>query len=95
MLRASVFPTIRKYFHVLWEVRCARTPVRICWIMLMFGVPTASPFRHRCTVGVDQDPPVCHEVQGDIMTRRQPAAVLLCCGGGWSAVVCGTREEFR
>ena len=29
------------------------------------------------SVGIDRDPPVCHDVQGDIMTDRQPAAVLL------------------
>ena len=34
-------------------------------------------------MGIDWDPPVCHDVQVDIMTERQPAAVLLCCCGGW------------
>ena len=42
------------------------------------GPPTASPFGHRCTVGVNRDPPVCHDVQGDIVTERQPVG---CCVG--------------
>ena len=41
------------------------------------GPPTASPFGHRCTVGVNRDPPVCHDVQGDIVTERQPVVVVV------------------
>ena len=44
------------------------------------GLPTAFPCGHRCTVGIDRDPPMCHDAQGDIKAKRQP----LC---GWCCLV--------
>ena len=39
--------------------------------------PTAPSTRHKCTEGVDQDPRVCHDARGDIMTERQLVLVRL------------------
>ena len=39
--------------------------------------PTASPFGHPRTAGVNWDPRVCHDVQGDITTERQLVLVHL------------------
>ena len=59
--------------------------------VVVFGV---SPEGHWCTVGTDQDAPVCHDVQGDTMTERQPAVVVVAVVCSWF-VCCGTRELFR
>ena len=56
-------------------VPCGSTNNVSCVVVL--GPPTASPFGHRCTVGVNRDPPVCHDVQGDIVTERQPFVVVV------------------
>ena len=34
-------------------------------------------------MGIDREPPVCHDVQGDIMTKRKPAAVVVAVWSGW------------
>ena len=31
--------------------------------------------RHRCTVGIDRDPPMCLDAQGGIKAKRQPFVV--------------------
>ena len=36
-----------------------------------FGPPTALPCGHRCTVGIDRDPPMCFDAQGGIKAKRQ------------------------
>ena len=38
----------------------------------VFVVPTAFPCGHRCTVGIDRDPPVCLDAHGGIKAKRQP-----------------------
>ena len=40
-----------------------------------FGLPTAFPCGDRCTVGIDQDPPMCLDAQGGIKAKRQPFVV--------------------
>ena len=49
------------------------------------GLPTAFPCRHLCTVGIDQDPPMCFDAQGGIKAKRQPfvvGVVVKSCGLG-------------
>ena len=53
----------------LWSV------VHIRPLMLSHQQPPSK--RHRCTVSVDQDPRVCHDAQGDIMTDLQLALARL------------------
>ena len=56
-----------------------------CVVCGAFGLPTAFPCGHRCTVGIDQDPPMCLDAQGGIKAKRQPfviGVVLKCCGLG-------------
>ena len=53
-----------------------------CWVMvervgLLMSHPQPALSGHPCTVGVNQDPQVCHDVQGDIMTERQLVLVRL------------------
>ena len=59
--------------------KCAARVLFCVPVGLMLRLPTASPYGH----------------WGDIMTERQLAAVLVCCCGGLSVVVCGTREFGR
>ena len=50
-----------------------------------FGPPTTFPFVHRCTVGIDRDPPMCLDAQGGIKAKRKPfvvGAVVKSCGLG-------------
>ena len=50
-----------------------------------FGLPTAFPCGHRCTVDIDQDPPMCLDAQGGIKAKRQPfvvGVVVKSCGLG-------------
>ena len=47
------------------------------------GLSTAFPCGHRCTVGIDQDPPMCLDAQGGIRAKRQP-----CCGWCCLEVMC-------
>ena len=72
---------MKKIVNIVVMLSCGSTHNVSC--VVCAGPPTASPFGHRCTVGVNRDPPVCHDVQGDIVTERQP--VGCCCGGE-----CGT-----
>ena len=56
-----------------------------------FGLPTAFPCGHRCTVGIDRDPPECLDAQGGIKAKRQPFVVGVvlksCCLGRGRRVV--------
>ena len=75
--------------HASAETRRISNYVKKCAVRILLCVPaglvlrppTASPFGHGATVGIDQDPLVCHDIQGDITTERQPATVLWCCCG--------------
>ena len=46
---------------------------------MLLGYPRPSLAKHRCTVGIDWDPPMCLDAQGGIKAKRQPivAGVLL------------------
>ena len=41
-------------------------------------LPKAFPCGHRCTVGLDRDPPVCLHAQGGIEAKRQPFCGWCC-----------------
>ena len=57
-------------FHKVFESFC-----RVEVVCGAFGLPTAFPCGHRCTVGIDWDPPMCLDAQGGIKAKRQPFVV--------------------
>ena len=52
-----------------------------CKCLSLVVLPTAFPCGHRCTVGVDRDPPMCLDAQGGIKAKRQPFC-------GWCCFMC-------
>ena len=67
-------------FSKMFESCC-----RVVVVCGAFGLPTAFPCGHRCTVGIDRDPPMCLDAQGGIKAKRQPfvvCVVLKSCGHG-------------
>ena len=75
--------------------KCAVRALLCVLVSLMFWATSHSLHFRALVHCVDRDPPVCHDVHGDIMTVSQPAAALSVCWSGWSVVVCGTCEVFR
>ena len=57
---------------------------RVVVVCGAFGLPTAFPCGHRCTVGIDRDPPVCLDAQGGIKARLQPFCGWCCLEVMWS-----------
>ena len=66
-------------FNKVFESCC-----RVVVVCGAFGLPTAFPCGHRCTVGIDWDPPMCLDAQGGIKAKRQPICGWCCLEVMWS-----------
>ena len=72
LLRRSAVSTNRLRYHVSVCVSCCRVIVVCGAFRATHGLPS---LRHRCTVGIDRDPPMCLDAQGGIKAKRQPFVV--------------------
>ena len=70
-------------FSMFWSTRRVRfvSVQRICSV-ISFWATHGFPCGHRCTVGIDRDPPMCLDDQGGIKAKRRAFVVGVV--GTWS-----------
>ena len=87
-MKSTAFCVRLVHFYTLHCPHCECSTKCLSLVVVVvcgtFGLHTAFPCGHLCTVGIDRDPPMCLDAQGGIKAKRQPFCGWCCPEVMWS-----------